>query len=165
SVMAVFAGLGAVVSQLAPTRRLALELGSMAVGVFWLLRVAADTSGAVSWLRWATPLGWAEEMRPFTGARPIVLLLPVAATAVLVIIAARIVPARDVGTGLLPSRDEAEPRLYLLGSPTAQALRRELGSLIVWVASVAAFGGVMGLVSHSVSSAGISEQLSHTLGK
>jgi polyether ionophore transport system permease protein len=165
SVLAVFAGVGAVVSQLAPTRRLALELGSAAVGVFWLLRVAADTSGGVDWLRWATPIGWAEEMRPFTGAQPLVLLLPLAATAILVAIAARIAAARDIGTGLLQSRDEAEPRLYLLGSPTAQALRRELGSLTVWMASVGAFGLVMGLVSHSVSSAGISEQLSHTLGK
>jgi ABC-2 type transport system permease protein len=165
SVVAVFAGIGALASQLAPTRRLALELGIAAVGAFWLLRVAADTSSSIGWLRWATPLGWAEEMRPFTGAQPLVLLLPAAVTVVLVAIAARIVRARDIGSGLLPARDEAEPRLFLLGSPTAQALRRELGSLIVWVVSVGAFGLVMGLVSKSVSSAGISEQLSHTLGK
>jgi ABC-2 type transport system permease protein len=165
TVVAVFAGVGAVVSQLAPTRRVALELGSAAVGVFWLLRVAADTSGGVGWLRWATPLGWAEELRPFTGAQPLVLLLPLVATIVLVLVAARIAAVRDIGTGLLAGRDEAEPRLGLLGSPTAQALRRELASLLVWVASVGTFGLVMGLVSKSVSSAGISEQLSHTLGK
>jgi ABC-2 type transport system permease protein len=165
TVMAVFVGVGAVAAQLAPTRRLALELGSAAVGLFWLLRVAADTSGGVSWLRWATPLGWAEEMRPFTGAEPIMLLLPVVATVVLLVIAVRIALARDIGTGVLAARDEAEPRFSLLAGPTAQALRRELGSLAVWIASVGAFGVVIGLVSKSVSSAGISKQVSQTLGK
>jgi ABC-2 type transport system permease protein len=165
TVVAVFVGIGAFVSQIAPTRRIAIELGTAAVGVFWLLRVAADTSSGVSWLRWATPLGWAEELRPFTGAHPLVLLLPVAATLLLLGLAARIAVGRDVGTGLLPAHDSAEPRLTLLSSPVAQALRLERTSLVVWLASVGAFGIVMGIVSKSVSSAGISKNLSHELGK
>jgi polyether ionophore transport system permease protein len=165
SVLAVFAGIGAVGSQIAPTRRIAIELGSAAVGVFWLLRVAADTSDAVSWLRWTTPLGWAEELRPFTGAQPLVLLLPVAATLVLLVLAARIASRRDIGTGLIGAHDRAEPRLRLLSSPVAQALRRERASLLVWVASVGAFGIVMGVVSKSVASAGISKRLNHELAR
>ncbi len=106
---------------------------SATVGLFLLLRVIADTSSGAGWLRWATPLGWAEELRPFTGARPLVLLLPVAASALLLAAAARIAAGRDVGTGVLPARDSAAPRLRLLSSPTAQALRSERGSLIVWL--------------------------------
>ena len=123
SVAAVFTGVGALASQLAPTRRGALELGSGAVAVFLLLRVIADTVIGAGWLRWLTPLGWAEEMRPFTGARPAVLVLPIAATLLLLVVAARIATTRDLGTGLLPSRDTSPPRLGLLSSPTAQALR------------------------------------------
>ena len=63
---------GALVSQLAPNRRLALELGGAVVGVGFVLRVIADTSTSLDWLRWLTPLGWAEELRPFTGGRPAV---------------------------------------------------------------------------------------------
>ncbi|HUA49882.1 MAG TPA: hypothetical protein VMA77_31915 [Solirubrobacteraceae bacterium] len=165
TVMAVFAGIGALASQLAPTRRVATELGVAAVGVSWLLRVAADTSSGVGWLRWATPLGWAEELHAFTGAQPLVLLLPAAATVALLAAAARIAATRDVGTGLLVVRDSAEPRLWLLSSPTAQALRRELPSLIAWVAGVGLFGVVMGVVSKSVSSAGIAKKLSRELAK
>jgi polyether ionophore transport system permease protein len=165
TVVAVFVGIGALASQLAPTRRIAIELGMGAVGVFWLLRVAADASAGVSWLRWATPLGWAEELRPFTGAQPLVLLLPAAAALLLLVPAARIAATRDVGTGLLGARDSAEPRLWLLSSPLAQALRRERASLIAWVAGVGAYAIVMGVVSKSVSSAGISKTLSHELAK
>ena len=125
SVVPVCAGVGAVASQLAPTRRIALELGGAVVGLFLLLRVIADTTSGFGWLRWATPLGWAEQLRPFAGARPLVLLLPLAASALLLLLAARIAASRDIGTGILPARDRAEPRLRLLSSPTAQALRSE----------------------------------------
>jgi ABC-2 type transport system permease protein len=131
SVAAVFAGVGALASQLAPTRRIALELGGAVVGLCFALRVVADTADGVGWLRWATPLGWAEALRPFSGARPVVLVLPVVATLLLIAAAARIAATRDIGTGSLPARDTAEPRLALLSSPTAQALRTERAGLIV----------------------------------
>ena len=165
SVMAVFVGVGAVVSQLAPTRRMALELGGAAAALCLLLRVIADTSNGADWLRWATPLGWAEEMRPFTGAHPLVLALPAAASLLLLASAARIAANRDIGTGLLPARDAAEPRLHLLSSPTAQALRSERGSLIVWLSSVGAFAYIIGVIARSTSSAGISKSLQRELAK
>ncbi len=165
SVIAVFVGVGAVVSQLAPTRRMALELGGAVAALCLLLRVIADTSNGAGWLRWATPLGWAEEMRPFTGARPLVLALPAAASLLLLASAARIAANRDIGTGLLPARDAAKPRLHLLFSPTAQALRSERGSLIVWLSSVGAFAYIIGVIARSTSSAGISKSLQREFAK
>ena len=165
SVIAVFVGVGAVASQLAPTRRMALELGGAAAALCLLLRVIADTSNGADWLRWATPLGWAEEMKPFTGARPLVLALPAAASLLLLVSAARIAANRDIGTGMLPARDAAKPRLHLLFSPTAQALRSERGSLIVWLSSVGAFAYIIGVIARSTSSAGISKSLQRELAK
>jgi ABC-2 type transport system permease protein len=165
SVVPVFVGIGALVSQLAPTRRIALELGSGLVGLSLVLRVIGDTASGAAWVRWTTPLGWAEELRPFTGAHPAVLALPVAATALLLVLAQRIATRRDIGTGLLPARDTARSRLRLLSSPTAQALRSERGSLVVWVGSVAAFSLILGVISHSVSSAGISPGIQRELAK
>ena len=164
SVVPTCVGVGAVASQLAPTRRMALELGGAVVGLFFLLRVIADTAG-VGWLRWLTPLGWAEELRPFSGPDPVVLVLPIAATALLLAGAWRIAARRDIGTGVLPARDEAPPRLRLLSSPVAQALRLERGSLIVWLGSVGAFGLLLGVIAKSTSTAGISKSLSRELAK
>ncbi len=165
SVTAVFIGVGALASQLAPTRRTALELGSAVVGLCLLLRVVADTSAGASWVRWLTPLGWAEQLRPFSGPQPLVLLLPLAACALLVALAARISARRDVGTGLLPTRDVAEPSLRLLSSPAAQALRGERGSLLVWLGGTGVFALVLGMVSASISSAGISAGIREQFAK
>lgn len=165
SVVPVFVGVGALTSQLAPTRRIAIELGSAIVGLSLLLRVIADTSTGATWLRWLTPLGWAEEMRPFTGSHPLVLLLPITASLLLLAGAGRIAAARDIGTGLLGARDSATARLRLLSSPTAQALRSERASLIVWAGSIAVFAFILGMVSTSISSAGISGTVQRELAK
>lgn len=165
SVVPVCVGAGALVSQLASTRRTALELGGAVLGVWFLLRVIADTANGVTWLRWITPLGWAEQLRPFADPDPLVFVLPVASTALLLWLAARINASRDIGTGVLPARDSAVPRLGLLSSPMAQALRSERSSLIVWLASVGAFAYVLGVVAKSSSSAGISKNLNRELGK
>lgn len=165
TVAAVFAGFGAVTSQLAPTRRGAIELGTGAVCVLWLMRVIADTSSGASWVRWLTPLGWAEQLRPFASPEPLVLALAAATTVVLAAIAARIAASRDIGTGVLPARDSAKPDLRLLGSPTAQALRGERGSLIAWAGGVGVFGLILGMLSASISSAGISKSMREELAK
>ncbi len=165
SMVPVFAGVGALASQFAPTRRMALELGGAVVVLSFLLRTIADTSGSLGWLRWATPLGWAEELRPFTGAQPLVLLLPIAASVLAFLGAWRLAARRDVGAGLLPARDSADPRLRLLSSPTAQALRGELGSLTAWLTGVGAFALIVGVISKSISSAGISPQLQREFAK
>ena len=48
---------------------------------------------------------------------------------------------------MLPARDTAAPRLALLSSPTAQALRDERGGLVAWAGGVALFAFVLGVVS------------------
>jgi ABC-2 type transport system permease protein len=154
-VIPVFAGIGALASQIAPSRRIAAEISGGAVGLFFLLRIVADTVAGAGWLRWTTPLGWAEEMRPFAGPRPAVLLLPVVASALLLAVAARLGAARDVGSGLIRERTGARPRLWLLSSPTAQALRSQRDGLIAWAGSFAVFSFILGVVASSVSSAGI----------
>jgi polyether ionophore transport system permease protein len=163
--VAVFAGVGAVACQLASTRRGALQLSLAAVAVGLALRVIADTTAGAGWVRWTTPLGWAEELRPFTGARPAVLLLPVLATLALGLLAARLARSRDLGTGLLPARDSAPPRLRLLGSSTAQSLRAERGSLLAWLLGSGAFALVLGVVASGITPAVISGSVRREIAK
>jgi len=166
SVIPVYVGVGALVSQLAPTRRMALELGNALVGVSLLVRVVADTSSGAGWLRWLTPLGWAEELRPFTSSQqPLALLLPLAASALLLTAAAKIYAGRDVGTGVLPARERASPRLRLLSSPLTQGLRSERGTILAWLLSVGGFSFILGAVSTSISSADISASMQREIAK
>jgi len=165
SVAFVCAGIGALACQLAPTRRVALDIGGAAVGLLFVLRVVADTAGGAGWLRWATPLGWAEELRPFAGARPLVLVLPVLAGVLLLGLAWRIALRRDIGTGLLRERDSAPARPGLLSSPTRQALRGERSSLAVWLVSVGAFAFILGTISSSVSAVGVSKKIQQEIAR
>jgi ABC-2 type transport system permease protein len=151
SPLPVFVGIGAVASQIAPTRRIATTIGSGTLAVALMLRMAADTSSA-GWLRWTTPLGWAEELRPFVGAQPLVLLLPAAATAALLLAAEHIATRRDIGRGLLTAHDSVPPRYGLLSSPTALALRTLRGSLLGWLIGLGALAVLMGVISDSVAS-------------
>jgi ABC-2 type transport system permease protein len=116
-------------------------------------------------LRWATPLGWAEELRPFASPRPVLLLLPLVVSAVLLELSMRISSRRDVGAGVLPAGDSAAPRLSLLSSATAQALRSELSSLGVWLASIGAFAFIVGVIAKSITAAAIPAGLRSELAK
>ncbi|WP_157735475.1 polyketide antibiotic transporter [Pseudofrankia inefficax] len=165
SVAAVFAGVGALASQLAPTGRGALGLGFAVLALLFAVRVLADTVPGLAGLRWATPLGWAELLRPFAAPRPLVLLLPLAATAALLWASARLASRRDLGTGLLPRRDSAPARRFLLASPTAQALRTQLGAVATWVAAMAVLMFILGVVSRSISPSDIPQGTQDEIAK
>jgi ABC-2 type transport system permease protein len=156
---AVFAGIGALASQVAATRRQATGLATAVIAATFVARVVADTSSGMSWLRWATPFGWAEEMHAFTDERPAVLLLPIGVTATLLAAAWALAVRRDVGAGLLPAHDVAAPRLRLLSSPLTHALRSERAALAAWTLGTGAMSLILGIVSDSVGSAGISDSL------
>src|SRR5262245_37357073 len=166
SVIPVFAGVGALASQIAPARRMATGLSSGVLVVALALRAVADTtSSGAGWLRWLSPLGWAEELRPFAGPQPAVLLIPAMTTAALLAAAGTLWVRRDVGSGLLPARDSREPRLALLGSPTAHALRSELGVLVAWLVGVGAFALLMGFLADAVTPDVLSEEVQKQLEK
>jgi ABC-2 type transport system permease protein len=149
----VFIGVGALAGQIAATRRGAYTMAVLALGVAFTLRVAADTGNGLGWLRWTTPLGWAEEIRPLTAARPAVMVLPLAAASLLVLAAWLAARERDLGSALLRGSDSSRPRLALLGSVGGQALRDEAPALAAWVTGAGLFALVVGSLSGSVAGA------------
>ena len=120
----VFAALGALASQLAPTRRAAQAGASAVLAVALFLRIAADIGQGIGWLRWATPIGWDEQLRPVTGARPAVLLLFVRDGACVAGVALAVARVRDVDSSLIRARGHARSRMALLGSPTRRPCGR-----------------------------------------
>jgi len=165
SVIPVFAALGALASQLVGTRRRATELTVAALALAFAIRVVADTVAGAGWLRWLSPLGWVELMRPFSDPRPLVLVLPALVTGLMLVCAARIALARDAGTGLIAAHAARRSRLVGLSSTVAFAVRSELVSLLAWTFGVAAFAVLIGAISSSVSSAGIPQGVRRELAR
>ena len=98
---AIFLAVGALTSQLSPTRRQANALAAAALGVCFGMRRVADSVTGLAWLRWASPLGWVENLRPLTGSQPLalvpIILLVAAAAVATVTVAGR----GDPGAGVL----------------------------------------------------------------
>ncbi len=162
-----FAAVGALTSQIAATRREAAALAGALFAAAFLLRVAADGSQSLEWLRWLTPLGWIEEMRPLTGARPIALLPLLGWIAVLTLLSVRIANARDLGASLLAHTDDRRPRHAGLRSSAGFSLRESLGGMIGWALGLGLTAFVFGFISKAVAdlartSAGIREHVRST---
>jgi ABC-2 type transport system permease protein len=143
---AVFLAVGALSSQLAATRRQAAGVATAVFGAAYLLRVVAYSSTTLGWLRWATPLGWVDELRPLTGSRPLV-LVPIAGT-IAALVAATIIVAgrRDLGAGVLRARDTSTARTRWLNGPVGRAHRLGRGATLGWIAGLAIGGYLVGLI-------------------
>ena len=153
SAAAVFLAVGALTSQLAPTRRQAAAYAGAALGVSYALRMVADSGAGLEWLRWATPLGWVEELRPLTAPDPFPLALLALLTITAAGLAVHLAGRRDLGASTLPDRPATEPRTALLSSPVGLALRLARPTLLGWGAAIAGLGLLFGLVARSASRA------------
>jgi ABC-2 type transport system permease protein len=149
--VAMFVAVGALVSQLAGTRRVAGALGGIVFGVAFLLRVVANSTHSLRFLEWITPLGWIQQLHPLTGSRLLPLLPVVGFVVVLLTAAALLAGVRDVGASVLPTRDSARSRTRMLGGVLGFAARLDLGLVTGWLVAVVAMSFVFGVVSPSIA--------------
>jgi ABC-2 type transport system permease protein len=149
-----FATVGAVAAQLTEGAGGARGIGLGALGLAYLLRAAGDTAGsdsALGWLSWLSPIGWAQQTRPYAGERWWVFALPVGLVVVLATVAFALLARRDVGAGVLPARLGPATAAPWLRSPLALAWRLHRGMLLAWTAGFAVMGAVIGSVADSVN--------------
>jgi ABC-2 type transport system permease protein len=144
---AMFLAAGALASQLAATRRQAAAYCGAALGGCYALRMVADSATGLAWLRWTTPLGWIETLRPLTGPHPLGLLPIAALTALLAGLAVHLAGRRDLGASVLPDRAGARARPVLLSGPAALAVRLARPALLGWAAGIAALALLMGFIA------------------
>jgi ABC-2 type transport system permease protein len=150
-----FAGVAAVGAQLATTARGARGLAISALGAAFVLRAVGDTGPAgLSWLSWASPLGWVESTRAFgsSGERWWVLALPLAASAALVAAAFALAAGRDHAAGLLPARPGRPAASGLLRGPFGLAWRLQWGPLAAWVAGCVFAFAACGAAARAIGS-------------
>ena len=147
--VAIFMAVGVLASQLAASRHDANLLGAAVLAGAYLIRMAADSDPRIGWLRWASPIGWVEEMRPLTGSHWPAFLPALALVAAALTVAARIAEQRDFGAGAFAGRAKPRPHLRLLGGQAGLTVRLARGSIAAWTAALAATGLVLGLVTQS----------------
>ena len=149
---AIFLAIGAVTSQLSATRSQASSLAIGAMAVTYAVRMVADSQKSLNWLRWLTPFGWIEELRPLRQPRPIALVpmvgLVLICAAVTILLAGR----RDLNSSILR---ESEGRLrdvrWLRGHLTL-ALRLTRGTALAWLAAFAGVAYLEGAVTRTAAS-------------
>jgi ABC-2 type transport system permease protein len=143
----VFAGVGAVTSQLAQSRRVANALGMVVFAVAMVVRMLADAGASTRWLLWLTPFGWIERVRPFTAPDGRSLIVALAVVTFLVVGAVMLAARRDVGDGVVVARDRAEARAFGLRNAWGLAVRQQLGSIVGWLVGVTLGGLALGVVA------------------
>ncbi len=142
----VTAAAGLVCAQVVAPRRRASSWAVSIVGGAFVLRMVADGVTRWSWLRWATPFGWYEEVQSFAAQRWWVLGL-FGVTLCLAGLAVRVLLAhRDVGTGALATSDLVSRESFLVRSPLALAVKERRTLVVTWSIVMALCLALMGLL-------------------
>jgi ABC-2 type transport system permease protein len=150
---AIFATGVALTSQLVATRRRAVGIVGIALGVTLGVRVVAAASATPDWMWWATPFGWIGFLHEIDQARGQVLVSLSLLLAVL-LVAALSTARRDLHTGLLDSGEEATGRVGRpLRSQTALAVRLTVAPTRTWGLILGALTLVFGLLARDFADA------------
>lgn len=148
----VFTAVAAVTAQLSSSARFARGAAFSVLGAAFTLRAVGDASGPEGGLlSWLSPLGWSLQVRPFAGDRWWVLLLHLTLTAVLVVVAYRLLARRDVGAGLFAERPGPATAGTTLSGPLGLALRLDRGALLLWTVGLCLYGLIIGSVVHGIA--------------
>jgi len=102
-----------------------------------------------AWVAWLSPIGWAQQMRPFGGEHWWVLLLFAGFVVAAAALAFALERRHDVGRGLIPERRGPAEAAPALGSALGLAWRIQRGTFFAWAVGVTIFGAVFGAVSNS----------------
>jgi ABC-2 type transport system permease protein len=144
----VFTAVAAVTAQLSPSARFARGAAFAVLGAAFTLRAVGDAgAGGLSWL---SPLGWSLQVRPYAGDRWWVLLLHLATTAALTLVAYRLLAGRDVGAGLFAERAGSGTAGRRLRGVDGLTWRLDRGALVLWTVGLCLYGLLMGSVMQGI---------------
>jgi ABC-2 type transport system permease protein len=141
---AVFMAVGALASQLAASRRQAAAYGGGTLGLFFALRMLADSNSGLGWMHWATPFGWIEQLQPFTNPEPLVLAPIFGLIAVMAVASVVFAGVRDLDASTLPDRSSSVPHTELLFGSTGLTVRLIRPTILGWLGGICAFGLLLG---------------------
>ena len=148
-----FSAVAAVACQLGRQVGQARGLSMLVLALAFAMRVSADqiSDGTDSdWLRWLTPLGWRDLVRPYTDDRFAVLLACCAIAIALVLSAAVLAARREYLDGYLPDRSSSRRRWRIRGHMDLLARLSRRG-VLGWALASTGLAALYGSVSGSVN--------------
>ncbi|HEX8969412.1 MAG TPA: hypothetical protein VF937_16135, partial [Chloroflexota bacterium] len=149
---AMFVSVGAVLSQLSATRGQALTIGAIGLGASFSVRMVADSNTSLAWLRWLSPIGWLEELRPLQDSQPLALIPVVGLILVCGGLTVLLAGRRDLYASILRERASARsPLSRWLTGPTSLAVRLTSPSAVAWLVGVASMGLMYGSLARSAA--------------
>ncbi len=146
----VFTAVAAVTAQLSASARFARGSAFGALAAAFTVRAVGDASSRAEFVSWFSPLGWSLHVRPYAGDRFWVLLLHVALTAVLILVAYQLLARRDVGAGMIAERPGPPRAGSGLRGVTTLAWRLDRGSLVLWTVGLCLYGLLIGSVVNGI---------------
>ena len=147
-----FMAVAALTSQIMPTRSRAAGLATAIFGIFYMIRLTADTTNA-HWLLNLSPLGWIEKLQPLYGSHPIWLLPIIGFAVILIILSIYLAGRRDLGGSTFADQDSAKPHTRLLRTPLLAAIRLNRGSNISWLSAIGLTAFFYGMMSKGAAQA------------
>lgn len=148
--MLFFGAVGLLLGQLAESTRTAYLVGLVVLTAAFLVRALVDGLGweAV----WASPLGWAAEVRPFEEPRAWPLLAYAAGSLLLIALAVLVARTRDLGAGMLAPRPGPARARPALGTVAGLAWRLNRGVVVSWGVLAVVWAGVFGMLTQEMTS-------------
>jgi len=146
-----FVTIGALMSQLLPSRGRAAGMAAGILGVSFLLRSWGDITPA-TWLLNITPLGWLEQISPLTHTEPFWILPPLLLMLLCASLTVFFAGRRDVGSGVVTVSDSSPPHLRLLSGPLMAAVRLARVSSLIWVAAFVVVGALYASFANAITS-------------
>jgi ABC-2 type transport system permease protein len=144
----VFAALTLVLSQVFTHARTVIGAALALLGLAYVVRAAGDVGR--NGLVWLSPIGWSQATHPLGDERWWPLLVSLAASVVLVGVAAALANRRDVGAGLVVPRNGSATASPQLSGPVGLALRLQRGLLGGWACGLFLMGVAVGSLSNAV---------------
>ena len=149
---AMFLAVGALTSQLSATRGQAATIAAVALGVAYVVRMFADSRTSLGWLRWLSPLGWVEELRPLQNPQPVALAPIITLVLTCAVLTVWLAGQRDLGGSILRESQGGRGNGRWLLGPTSLAVRVSRPAALAWLASIASISTVYGSLARSAAS-------------
>lgn len=143
-----FASITALAAQVAGTSRACVSVSLLALVVAFVVRAVGDVAG--HWVRWLSPVAWAQAVRAYAGEQWWFLGACLALAVVVLVAAFAVVVRRDLGSGWFGVRPGKRAAPVLARHPLFTPARLQRAAFAGWLVGLVAIAAVYGSFAESV---------------